>query len=104
MVEGQLLEADVDRGPTRDEILQALRGRNGGNVRPIAHVGNDDDALQARQARRDVANLLERVDLLPVVVVAVGREQHRGRDLAEAVEHAPHAKIGGTRRETRAYT
>src|SRR6266853_882466 len=102
MVEGQLLEADVGRGPTLDEILEALRERNGGDVRPIAHVGNDDDALQARQPRRDLSHLLERVDFLSVVEVAVRREEHRGRDLTEAVEHALHPEIGGACREGRA--
>jgi len=31
---------------TGDEVLQTLRARNGGDVRLIAHVGNDDDASQ----------------------------------------------------------
>src|SRR5437667_5131236 len=104
MVEGQLLERDLGGRSIGDEVFQTLRARNGGNVRLIAQVGNDDDALEAWQARRDLAQLLERVDLLSVVEVAVSREEHRRADLAEAVEHALNPEIGRARGESRADT
>ncbi len=57
----------------------------------------------AMKSSRRCASAMAGVDFLAVVEIAVSREEHRGRDLAEAVEHALHAKIGGTRRESRAY-
>jgi len=51
--------------PTGDEVLQTL-APGWRDVRLIAHVGNDDDASQARQPRCDLPHFLQRVDLLSV--------------------------------------
>ena len=57
------------------------------------HVGDDDDQLHARQLRGHFRHGGEGVERLAGVEIAVGGEEHLGRDLPEAVEHAVHAEV-----------
>src|SRR6266581_3413499 len=102
MVEGQLLEADFSARLPDDELIQALRARDGRYIGPRAHVGHDDDTPEAREARGNVPHPVERAHDLAVVEIAVGGEEHGRPDLAETVEHALHAEIGRGRGQDRA--
>src|SRR6266700_4715030 len=94
MVEGELLEADFSARLPDDELIQALRARDGRHIGPLAYVRRDDDALEAREPRGDVPHPVERAHDLAVVEIPVRCEEHDRADLAETVEHALHAEIG----------
>ena len=48
----------------------------------------------ARQAPHDLRQLRATVEVLAAVGVAVGRDEHLGFDLGEAVEHPVHTEVG----------
>ena len=68
----------------------------------FAQERHHDDALDGRNRVHDLANAVERIDLLPRVSIAVRREQHARPDLAEPVEDTRDAEIGRARRPDRA--
>ena len=104
MVEGKLREWNVPGGESGDQIADAHGAGERGQVREsgLGNVGHDHDFFQARQARRDLPHLAQRIVDPAVVVVAVGDEQQLGCHLAEAVDHALHAEVGRGRGPDRA--
>ena len=73
-------------------VTQALE------LRLRAHIGHHDDALDGRQFRQHLAHRCQRIERLARVEVAIGGEQHLGRDLPEAIEHAVDAEVRRARR------
>ena len=65
-------------------------------------VGHHDHVLDSGKLGQDLAYLRPAVEDLAAVEVAVGGDQHLGRDLAEAVEHAARAEIRRARGPDRA--
>ena len=108
MVEGHALEAQLGAlshlrqlppGHRRGEAPAFLQA---GEVGRGAEVGDDDDALQARDLGGDVGDRLEPVEVLAAVAVAVDGEHHLGLDLGEAVHDAAGAEVGRAARPDRA--
>ena len=79
-----------------EEILPLNRARNG-SLRNI-DIRDDDDALDRRDARRDLGNLVENGQRLRVVVIAVRGDQQLWSDLSETVDDSLRAEIGRARR------
>ncbi len=57
-------------------------------------VGHDHHPLDAFYPRAQLANLVQRVEGLAVIEIAVGDEHDLGFDLPEAIDHAFDAEIG----------
>jgi hypothetical protein len=66
-------------------------------VRRVVQIGDDDRAPQVRQGRDQLTDAEERLARLAGVGIAVRRNEHRGCDLAETVEHALDAEVGRAR-------
>jgi hypothetical protein len=62
--------------------------------RRLVQVRHDDDMLDLGNARRDLANTIETVDLAARVQIALGAEQDARLDLPEPVKHAAAPKSG----------
>src|SRR5688500_19773440 len=69
---------------------------------PTAQVADAHAFLDAGQPGEHRLGLLLAIELLAAVEVAVGAQQHLRLDLAETVEHALHAEVGGAARPDRA--
>ena len=95
MVERQAFEGDLRRGTTGHEFIERNGLLGAAEVRRGGGVGHDDDALDRRNPLGNRREPADRVEPLPTVEVAVGAEQHLGRDLTEAVHHPLHAEVRG---------
>ena len=76
-------------------------GRARGLVPPV-QVRHEHGVPQRRQRRAHLGEQRAAVVVLAAVAVAVGRDQHLGRDLAKAVEHRHRAHVRRTHRPHRA--
>ena len=66
-----------------------------------AEVGHAHHVLDVGQSGGDGSQVAGAVDVFAAVAVAVHGQQHLGVDLAEPVDHRPHAGLGGTARPHR---
>src|SRR5262245_57242562 len=95
MVEGQAREEGGGRGAVGGGELFPRRERRSQFERLSgAKVRNDDHALEARDAARDLAHALETVDFFSRIAIAVGAEENPRSDLTEPIEHARHTEVG----------
>jgi len=107
MVAGQPLE--VQRGAeVRGQVVGPVHAtgdgveRRGhgdiGRCRPVGAVGEHADhhrALQRWQLRGDGRDAIQTAELLAPVAVAIGRHQHGGLCLPEAIHHAVDPEVAG---------
>ena len=101
VIERQLRERDRP-GIRHHEIVPGDGPGERPRLRRRIEERRQHHVLERGQAADDLDEFRAHVDRLAVVAVAVDRDQHLGLDLAEAVEHALHAEIGGARRPDRA--
>ena len=102
MIERQPDKCDLPRGAMRTEKILEQHGLGGlGKIGCRRQVRNDDNAHQAADSRRHRGYLLQAVDALAVVVVAVGGDEQLRLDLTETIEHALHAEVRRSRGEDR---
>ena len=97
MVERQLREGDVGGLVAAQPFVEPHGLGDVGDVDVRVEVGDHDHLAHGGQLLDDLAHARERVVLLAVVAVAVGAEQDLRLDLAEAVDHALDAEVGGAR-------
>ena len=95
MVEGQRLEFDRARLMRGDEVLQRDAVQHLRNERVGLADIFDQDRPPRRELLRHRGEFLGNVLQPAVVPVAVAGDEEHGLDLAEAVEDAPLAEIGG---------
>ena len=92
-VEIVAVEVDIAGRERRDVVAQHHAVAHPADRRPFADIGYKDGAPDGRQGGLDLRQLIQPVQGLAVVEIAVGREQHLGLDLSETVEHPLHAEI-----------
>src|SRR5690606_7898539 len=102
MREGQRPRRRVRTGMGGEKLFPKDGARHAPEVRPGRAIADDDDRFDARQPCRRVGELLQPVDPLAAVEVAVGRDEHLGLDLPEAVDDSRGPEVGRARRERRA--
>jgi len=97
MVERQRREVRLRRRVRRDEagVGNASRQPRRERVRLLAQVRHQDRPPRARQLREQCGQLGFNIDGLAVVPITVGRDQHLGLGLTEAIEHALNPEIRG---------
>ena len=95
VVEGEAFEGDVRGGPAGREFVEQDGLLHRRDVRRPGGVRHDDDVLDRGDALRDRREPPDRVVPPAAVEVAVGAEQHLGRDLSEAVHHPLHPEVRG---------
>ena len=93
MVEGQLFEFDVEIGFRGDEIAEHHRIGHAADIRIHLRVRYHDDFFDGRKLFQDGADPLQRVDLFAFEKIPVGREEHLGPYLSEAVENTLYAEV-----------
>src|SRR5437763_14625545 len=99
MIERQPRELERPVGAFVKEGLVVRRATRRIDSRRVAQIRHDDDPLDARYASDDSTDGREAVDFLSRVPIAIGAEEDARRDLAEAVDEAPHDgnRAGGGR-------
>ena len=98
MVERQLLEGQLARAGQ-----QLVPGGGAGDPNLLRmEVRDHHRGAQAGQGGPDGGHLIGPLDRARSVPIPIHREQDRGLDLAEAVDHAPHAEFGRARGPDRA--
>ena len=102
-VEGHLHELQgIDAG--RQDVAQVPRADVHLGLCVVVELVDQPDLLHRRQPSDDLGQRLGAVVVLPAVDVAVGRDEHLGRHLAEPVEHSRRAEVRARRREDRSET
>src|SRR5690554_7484229 len=99
MVEGELLEAERLFGGFMKKIIEEDRASERLFRWGLIAIWHNDERMIEAELCVDRFRFFEGLDRLPVVEVAVAREEEGGLDLTEAIEHAIHTKIGRGRRE-----
>ena len=94
VIEGDAVENNLFSGVDRSDVVPADGIGDGADFRTLGEIGDDHRPEQRRHLRDDLGILLQAIDGLAVVPVAIDADQHPGFDLAEAVEHALHAEVG----------
>ena len=102
MIERHPRERRRPRGVRAEEVIPRDGTRDGAAVTP--DIRNNDDALDRRNARRDLGDLVEYRQCLGVVVVAVDCDQQPGLDLPEAIDDALSTEVRRARRPHRPQT
>jgi hypothetical protein len=98
MAERQTLEFDLGRTAGTDKIGIAHTIADVGHLRSIGEVANNHRLFDGRQLRHGLGIFFQAIDGLAVVPVAIDTDEDLRGDLAEAIQHALHAKIGRSRR------
>ncbi|MNF92692.1 hypothetical protein D3C84_753420 [compost metagenome] len=93
MVEGYPNEGDLGSGIGLEEIGVAYAAADAGDVRRVLQIRHHHGTQKARQACRHLSVLLQAIDALAVVPVAIDAQQQLGLDLPETVEHALHTEV-----------
>ena len=96
VVEGEAFEGDVRGGPAGREFVEQngfLHRSEVGCTGVVVGIARHHDALNGGDALRDRREPPDRVVPPAAVEVAVGAEQHLGRDLPEAVHHPLHPEV-----------
>ena len=95
MLEGKLLELDLQTALLRQKLPVMNGLGNGADVGLVFGVGNDNDFLDRRKILQDFGHAGNGIEALALEEVAVGRKKDLRLDLSEAIQDPLDPEIGG---------
>ena len=102
MVERQRLETRLAAAAAREARSTARRRAGRPGTATLRRTGPRPSSRRSGSRVEDLPDSRQRVVRLSAVEIAVGRDEHSGLDLPEAIDHALHAEVGRAGRPDRA--